>query len=1296
MAKGSNAPERLAEAAGSAGRRDRAARRRRWGKFGAIAAVTAAGVILIAAILGGERIANALGRLALDEVNAQLPSGQIVAEDIHIRWNWRQLILGIEFAGVRYEIQPGSALAAAERVGVGVSLEEVANGRISADRIAIDGLTAFIDAGSPGGPFVAARDSDHGLPLMGLFGAARSLGPGPTSRIDVTRTRLDFWSGYSHSTWHFDEIGVDRGVLEDGAFIELSANLQEPGGHEEGWIELKAEWGAGQPPTASLAFGSLSAQALVAAVADPALPLPTLTGLAVAGTAHFEIDSEFRLQMVEGGLSATRVEPDEPGVTSGLQLTDLQFRYDPAHQQVIVSRVEATAGALRALGEVELELQHGRPGFASGGLQIAVRGEPESGSGGLDEADAAIEFAYHPDRRQLDVPQFWIRVASGEATGSAAIAEFNVTGDEIAGRIEQGQLSVTAFGGGIRGTEGLTTRDRTTVISSVAGDFQCDLDTGQITADRATGVAEDAAIKVEGFSFPILDMAGPITGRVSADSVIPGAVAAVWPPSVAAKARDWFKNNVESGRMNAEINLSGTRSDPLADGTFTYSEAAFTPSRTMPQIRGASGRGQLDSSRFHVSLNQGYLSEAGERFDVMHAAFEISDLAAEPLRAIVEVEGGGPPGATLRIARRFGVQLLDELVTASALNVGHVGLGGQIHLLLDDPVSIEASEFSVEARGLGFESEKDGFVIRDADVDVVFGSGAVTATGAASVNGAEVTFEAEQRDSRESPDGGTLYAIQGLLEVPPALDGILFGNSLPYRLEVWPRDEETKWQAILDTEGAGIRFGESFLKQPGVPGTVEASGSLGAHDVSVSSVAARFPQLSLAGDRTLDGNGGWQFSLSGGVDASVLARSGLPVRGSGSVPLTVDVIRRSGLPIGVALQVELDSTSLELEGLGMDVLGIRAEPGTDSHISATGVVDGEEFVLREFTGSLGGLAITGEALSESVDSPEGHWRADVQISDSSRFTVEVRELGAKKYRVDLVGDVLDISGKRQQPAVQEANSARSEFDEDHAGVEIELRIRVRRLQVTADMWMEAASGRLILARDGSLNGSIHGLALGSVNGEVLISQASGSQLGYVVSLDDAGSVLNALGITSKAEGGKLQVTPLDGADPSALPSYRVQATGLKVGNAPLIGKLMAFISGIGLIEYVLTGNIRLNSVVVNVTEDGDLLRLTEGSVESDTIAVAFAGDYNHSTDYVDIHGYGTPLRFISRVLGELPVLGNVVQGPGGKGIIGVGFRVTGASDDPEVVGSPLDLLIPLLPQLRYQQETTEAGTPTTR
>ena len=1295
MAKGSNAPERLAEAAGGTGRKTRAVGRRRWRWFGAIAAA-AAGVVLIAGILGGDRIAVGLGRLALDEANARLRNGQIIAKDIRARWNLRQLILGIEYAGVRYEIQPGSALAAAERVGVAVSLAEVANRRISADSVTISGLTAFIDAGSPGGPSLAARNSDFRLPLMALFGVAHGVGSGSTSRIELTDTRLDLWSGHSYSTWQFDEVGVDTGTFEDGVFIELSASLSDSASREDGWIELKAEWGAGQSASASLTFGSVPAQALVAAVVDPALPLPPLAGLAAAGTAHFETDSEFKFRLVEGGLSARRVEPDEGGSVSGIHLADLQFRYDPANQRVILSRVEAMSGSLRALGDMELELHNGRPSVAFGGLQLAVRGERESGSSELDEADAAIEFAYRPDKRQLDVPHFWIRVADGEATGSAAIADFSARANGVSGRVEQGQVTVTAFGGGTLESGGESNGDRRVVLSSVTADFYYDLDTGLIAADRANAVSGDAAITFEGFSFPLNDMAGPITGRVSAASLTPEAVAAVWPPSIAAKARDWFTANVESGQLNLDIRLSGTRSVPLADGAFSYRETVFAPLRSKPQVRGASGSGHLNSTHLRISLDEGYLSETGERFELAHAVFEVSDLAAEPRRAVVELEGEGSSGATLLVARRFEVPLLDGLGSELTMNAGSVAVTGRIHLLLDDSAAIEDSEFSVEARGLGLASEKSGIVVRGADVDAVFGSGTVRVTGAARVNGATVTFDADQGNSGESPSEWPTLTFRGSLEVPPALNSVLHGNSLPYRLDLWRKEKEIRWHAVVDAVDAGIRLGDSFLKQPGVPGTIEASGTVSDNEVNVSRVEAELPRVSLAGDQVMEADGRWRFPLSGEVDTSVLTSFGLPVRGSGRVPLKLDVTRNSVALVSVALRVELDEASLEVGGLGMDSLGIRAEPGAGAHFSATGVVEGDDFALRGFTSSFGGLAVSGEAVSESGDSPEGQWRADVQISDSSRFRLEINELGESKYHVDLVGDVLDISGSRQQSAVRDATSGTSDIDPVFAGSEIELRIHVRRLQLTTDMWMESASGRLIVSEDGSLNGSIQGLAFGSVNGEVLISQTSGGPFGYVVALDDAGSVLNALGITSRAEGGRLQVTPLKHSDPGALPAFRVQATELNVGNAPLVGKLMSFISGIGLIEYVLTGNIRLTSVVVNVTEDGDLLRLTEGSVESDSIAVAFAGDYNQATDYVDIHGYGTPLRFISRVLGELPVLGNVVQGPGGKGIIGVGFRVTGAADDPEVVGSPLDLLIPLLPQLRYQRERTEAGTPTTQ
>ena len=1291
MANGSDTLGRPAEAAIGAGRPNGAGRRRRWVRYCAVAAAAIAGTVLIAGYLVGERIGQALGRFALDNVNAALSEGRIVTDEIRVRWNVPQWSVRIEFTGVRYEIRPGLVLVSANSAGVGIALDGVADWRISSETLDIRGLSAFIDVASPEGPILAAADFDTGIPLAGLFGAGRALGQHEIPRIEIADVQLEIRTERGISMWPVRAIAVEFGMFEDGDVVEIAANLPTHAGGEEGWIEFQAEWGAGEPAAAAVTFGNLPAERIAAAMVDPSWPLPPLGGFAASGTAHFDLDPEFSIQAIEGAISVSRDEFDELVQEQSIRRAGLQFHYDSVAKRIELSQAALEAGPVRVSSELELQLEGGRLHTVLGAAEVTIQGQGDAPGHPSDTTDAVIEFEFSPDARRLEIPQFWVRTRSGEAAGSAAISSLSANEAGLSGRVENGEFTLALFGRVSETFEGDFSEAQTVFFTAVDGTFRYDSQSGHLVSDRLTAVAEESRLVVEELSFPLEEMSGPISARFVAGPLSLKAVAALWPADVAPAARGWFGDNAVSGEITVDMRLHGSLIEPFIETSFEFQKAVFSPAKGMPLIRNAAGSGWMDLEGFRVSIEQGFLEEDGGRFDLERGAFEVPDLASDPLKAFAELEGEGPAIAALQAAERVNLGLLDDLGANAAISAGRVALSIQLLLHLDPPVTIQDWEVSVDARELALLLGTSEIAVRDADLEAVLGSDTGTAHGSASVNGTRITFDAERRNAGQAAGEDSTFAIFGTLEVPAALREAVSEPSLPYRIHAVPGANGVAWSAALDVSSAELRLGETILKPPGGPGSIEASGTATTEGIEVARVAANLPELTLAGESVWRDRG-WRLPLEGVVSAGVVSQFGLPLRGPGEFPLDVELSSQPGKPTGVRTRIGLASAFIDVGGAGLGILGIRSEPGTSASFSVDGLLDGGQFRVDRFEGSYGGLVFKGEARESSEDSPAGRWGVDVQVGNSSHFELEVRGLGENRYQSELVGDVLDISGTRWPQSELEAEPTDVDQAEADAAPEIEVLVRVRRLQVTGEMWMEAASGRLILQENGSLNGSIRGLAFGSVAGEVLISQLPGSELDYSLSLDDAGRVLNLLGITSRTEGGRLRVTPFQQADADAPPAFRVQVSGLRVGDAPLVGKLMSFISGIGLIEYVLTGNITLDSVVVNVTEDGDLLRLRDGSIESNSIAVAFAGDYNQATDYVDIYGYGTPLRFISRVLGELPVIGNVVKGPEGKGIIGVGFAIKGSGDDPEVTGSPLDLLFPLLPHLRFQQESTAAGT----
>lgn len=1254
------------------------------------------GFLVLAVYLGSERIGTAVGQLALDEINASLRVGRVTADEIRARWNLRRWRLGIEFSGVRYEISPDVGLAEAESIAVDLSWEGLTDWHIADDALAIHGLSAAIDAASSGGPFLAAPNADYRLPLVAILAVTQGSDPADLPQLLVRAATFSVRTSRGEKIWRFGEIIIDLGVIEDGGVVEVAASLLGIANGEESWVDLRAEWGADEPATITVGFESFPASILSPVMADQVASSDLLEDFALSGSAHISLNHDFGVQAIDGGFTAL---PYESAASGGMgefvQSIDGQFLFDTTSQRMALSGISAAAGPVELFGEMEIQFDEGRPVSMSGGVEIASEWEEGADSGHFRQFDAAIEFDFFPDEARLELAQYWVATETAEGAGYADIFDFSIGTSGLSGRVLDGELTLTAFGSEPETADEVATGGFTVALASVSGDFLYNSDSRRLTIGSAAAsvVGTGSRVSLEDLSVPIPIAVGEISGKLSAAPLVPAAVVALWPPGLSPAARNWFESSVQSGEMSLEMSITGTLAEPLVMASFDFRDAEFVPSQGLPLIRGAAGTGRYDSSTFVVLLDGGFLVSEGERFNLTRASFQIPDLGDVPVLAAIDIEGAGAPPVALHIAEAFSLGVAENTGWMARLDSGVVSLSARIALRLTPPVSVLNWEVGAEGRGLSSPAGAQGLAVESANFDAAFGSGPTSVRGTALVNGLRVTFGTESEDSLIAADGTAHFTIDGSLEVPEDFRDAIAEESITYRMDVDLQGRSAEWRAELDVASAEIRLGDAILNRSGERGVIEASGSIDVDGVAVSSVSARLSELALNGDVAPSPVGGWQVPLRGNVSAALLSHFGLPPDGAnGSVPLEIEVSSELDEPSSFVARVGLESTRGMIGGSGMEVFGIASEPQPGDHLVVAGILQDGQFVLRNVAGTYRRLQFAGEPVPDPEGSPMGGWYFEVQIGNSSQFAVEFNDMGGNRYEADLVGEVLDISGSSGSVTGAGPGTTSPSPAAEEATPQIELRINVRRLQVTGNMWMDNATGRIVVQHNGSVNGELRGFAFGSVDAEVRFSQLPSDDLGYSVSLSDAGTVLSALGITSRVEGGRLLVTPRHVGGTDATASYRVEGTSLRVSNAPMVGKLMSFISGIGLIEYVLTGNLTLDSVAVNVTQDGEVLRLSDGSVESASIAIAFAGDYDQAADHVDIYGYGTPLRFVSRALGELPIIGNVVQGPGGKGIIGAGFTINGPSNDPEVDGSPLDLLIPLLPQLRFQQEQRDTAT----
>ena len=182
---------------------------------------------------------------------------------------------------------------------------------------------------------------------------------------------------------------------------------------------------------------------------------------------------------------------------------------------------------------------------------------------------------------------------------------------------------------------------------------------------------------------------------------------------------------------------------------------------------------------------------------------------------------------------------------------------------------------------------------------------------------------------------------------------------------------------------------------------------------------------------------------------------------------------------------------------------------------------------------------------------------------------------------------------------------------------------------------------------------------------------------FKLTTDDLGALLKLVDINENVQGGsftligkaedrkgkRVLVTEANGSD------YRV------VG-APALARLLsvASLSGIG---ALLSGQgIPFTTLSGQVLFAVDLFRLNEERAYGCALGINASGNVDRETGLMSVTGTLVPAYTLNSVLGNIPVLGDLLVGGAGQGIFAANFRIYGQRDDPQVSVNPLSTLAP--------------------
>ena len=189
--------------------------------------------------------------------------------------------------------------------------------------------------------------------------------------------------------------------------------------------------------------------------------------------------------------------------------------------------------------------------------------------------------------------------------------------------------------------------------------------------------------------------------------------------------------------------------------------------------------------------------------------------------------------------------------------------------------------------------------------------------------------------------------------------------------------------------------------------------------------------------------------------------------------------------------------------------------------------------------------------------------------------------------------------------------------------------------------------------------------IGGAETKITFDGNGGEQAILVLTSKNAGRMLSGLGVTDAIRSGSVRLeNDFIGSDFSSF-NTNITITDFNVVKAPRAVRLFSLLGPAGIIGLVEgEGTAFSNGVARFEKRDADV-SISRMEASGGAVSVAVVGRFNNETREMDISGNVVPANQLSKIIGAVPLLGNVLTGIDKSGIFTTQFSMVGDIDDPQ-------------------------------
>lgn len=191
----------------------------------------------------------------------------------------------------------------------------------------------------------------------------------------------------------------------------------------------------------------------------------------------------------------------------------------------------------------------------------------------------------------------------------------------------------------------------------------------------------------------------------------------------------------------------------------------------------------------------------------------------------------------------------------------------------------------------------------------------------------------------------------------------------------------------------------------------------------------------------------------------------------------------------------------------------------------------------------------------------------------------------------------------------------------------------------------------------------------SVNSQHLSFNQTSANL--TVKSDRAGGLLKALDLYENMEGGKLEIkAKVEGSTYDG----NITITDFSIMKAKALARMLSLGSLTGMADLVQGKGITFKKLSGDIVLDKHKVSIKDGRMVGAAIGVTAKGTVDRDNNAADISGNIIPAYTANTLLGNIPLIGDVIIGD--DGVFALAYSMSGSIDDPKISVNPLSVLAP--------------------